>query len=52
MGFTVWSCTALLAHFQMLTSAALRAAGMLSAIAREGRVYIVCAKFTKEETGI
>ncbi len=33
MGFTVWSCAALVAHFQMLTSASLRAAGTVSAIA-------------------
>lgn len=49
MGFTAWSCAALLAHFQMLTSAALRAAGMLSAIGREGRVYLVCAKLYQRE---
>jgi hypothetical protein len=32
IGFTAWSCVALVAHFQMLTSACLRAAGTASAI--------------------
>jgi hypothetical protein len=35
MGFTVWSCAALVAHFQIVMSACRRAAGMLSAIADE-----------------
>jgi hypothetical protein len=41
MGFTVWSCAALVAHFQMLISACLRAVGTVSAIAmRDGTAEI------------
>ena len=32
MGFTVWSCAALVAHFQMVMSACRSAAGMESAM--------------------
>jgi hypothetical protein len=42
IGFTAWSCAALVAHFQMLTSACLRPAGTASAMARVRTECVDC----------